>query len=120
MTPVERGFIRQDFPPPEPGPPAPLRGDRGNSMPTLSERVRPEPVAPPNLQRATKWCREHGISIQTFHRWRFRPEGPPAHKLFGLWYVDPNEMDEWITSRSNRGPAAPQASPVTSARRRAE
>src|SRR4051812_19999788 len=119
MTRVERGSSAKITPRPIPDHQPLLRGDRGNSMPTLSERVRPEPDAPPNLQRATKWCREQGISIQTFHRWRWRAEGPPPHRLFGLWYVDPNEMSEWIASRSNP-PAAPQANPVTTARRRAE
>lgn len=58
-------------------------------------------------RRATAWCRDHGISLQTFHRWRLKPNGPPCRKLFGVWHVDDDEMDDWIASRSQRPTAAP-------------
>jgi hypothetical protein len=80
--------------------------------------ARPDPSSPPTHQRATDWCRGRGISIQTFHRWRLRQDGPPAQKIFGVWYVDPAEMDEWITSRSQRPAPSPAVPVMTAARRR--
>jgi hypothetical protein len=80
--------------------------------------ARPDQASPPTHQRATDWCRGRGISIQTFHRWRLRPDGPPALKIFGVWYVDPIEMARWIESRSQRPSSPPPAVPVLSAARR--
>jgi hypothetical protein len=79
-----------------------------------------QPTTPPNRQRATTWCRNHAVSVQTFHRWRLRPDGPPAYRIFGIWYVDPRQMEDWISGRSTHHPASAIAAPALSARRRAE
>ena len=80
------------------------------------------PVQPKSLSdwlRATVWCRNHGISIQTFHRWRLREDGPPSYKLFGTWYVNPAEMEAWIKARSCR-PSSSSPASTTPARRHRE
>lgn len=88
-------------------------------MSTVTEPARPEPSVPRNRLRATEWCRKQGINIQTFHRWRMRPDGPPAYKVFGTWYVDLDEMEAWIIHRSGR-PAlsVPAPAPLSASRRR--
>jgi hypothetical protein len=86
-------------------------------MPTGSLAASLDQPANRKTRLASVWCREHGVSLQTFHRWRLRQDGPPAYKLFGTWFVDDDQMAAWIESRSAR--PAPAPSPVqqmTSAR----
>jgi hypothetical protein len=72
----------------------------------------------PNRQRASLWCRSQGVSLQTFHRWRLRPDGPPCLKIFGQWFIEADAMEQWIAERSRRpSDASPRA---MSARRRFE
>jgi hypothetical protein len=70
----------------------------------------------PNRVRASKWCRSLGVSLQTFHRWRLRPDGPPAYHIFGGWFVDPSEMEAWIANRSRR-PSGTSPPPLSTSRR---